>query len=286
MKRSLDISVISDAHLGTYGCHAEELLGYLRSIKPRILIINGDFIDGWQFRKKFFPKTHLEVIHEVIQMAIQGVKVYYITGNHDEFLRKFSDVDTGPIHLKDSLILQLQNEKYWFFHGDVFDASVMLSPWLAKLGGFGYDYLIRLNRYVNHIRARLGMKRVSFSHAVKRSVKHAVRYISDFEKLAVQHAHKKGCDYVICGHIHRPIIAKHKVQDGRDVTYMNSGDWIENLTALELREGQWRIFSYETSDLRRDYKSNSTQANQVTVPLRDTLRKKIFNPGDILQIWF
>ncbi len=96
MKRSVDISVVSDAHLGTYGCHAEELLSYLRSVRPKILILNGDFIDGWQFRKKYFPRTHLEVIHEVIQMAIQGVKVYYITGNHDDFLRKFSDIDTGP----------------------------------------------------------------------------------------------------------------------------------------------------------------------------------------------
>lgn len=285
MKRSLDISVISDAHLGTYGCHAAELLQYLRSIKPRILIINGDFIDGWQFRKKYFPRTHLEVIHEVIQMAIQGVKVYYITGNHDDFLRKFSDVDTGPIHLKDSLILQLQNEKYWFFHGDVFDASVMISPWLARLGGFGYDYLIRVNRFVNRLRARIGMANVSFSHRVKQSVKHAVRYIADFEKLAIQHAVKKNCEYVICGHIHRPEISRHESVEGIGVTYMNSGDWVESLSALEMRDGNWRIFRYESSDLSQSVQP-AISTDQISTPFPESLRKKIFNPGDILHIWF
>ncbi len=285
MKRSLDISVISDAHLGTYGCHAEELLRYLRSIKPRILIINGDFIDGWQFRKKYFPRTHLEVIHEVIQMAIQGVKVYYITGNHDDFLRKFSDVDTGPIHLKDSLILQLQNEKYWFFHGDIFDASVMISPSLARIGGLGYDYLIRINRFVNRWRARLGMGKISFAHAVKRSVKHAVRYISDFEKLAVQHAVKKDCQYVICGHIHRPTITRHEMADGTGVTYMNSGDWVENLSALEMRDGQWRIYKYEPI-IPEEGMIKSTPVESSIVSQPDILRRKIFNPGDIPQVWF
>lgn len=283
MKRNLDICVISDAHLGTYGCHAEELLNYLKSVKPRILILNGDFIDGWQFRKKFFPKSHLEVIHEVIQMAIQGVKVYYITGNHDDFLRKFSDVDTGPIHLKDSLILQLQNEKYWFFHGDIFDASVMLSPWLAKMGGLGYDYLIRFNRFVNRWRMRLGFGKVSFSHKVKHSVKHAVRYISDFEKLAVQHACKKDCNYVICGHIHRPVITKYDMQEGRCVTYMNSGDWIENLSALEMRDGQWRIYTYDPNVIPIN-KEVVPALESTPIPMQETLRRKIFNPGDILRI--
>jgi UDP-2,3-diacylglucosamine pyrophosphatase LpxH len=218
-------------------------------------------------------------------MAIQGVKVYYITGNHDDFLRKFSDVNTGPIHLKDSLVLQLQNEKYWFFHGDVFDASVMLSPWLAKLGGFGYDYIIRFNHFVNRISARLGMSRVSFSHTIKQSVKHAVRYVSDFEKLAVQHAQKKQCAYVICGHIHRPVITRHELPEGNTITYMNSGDWIENLSALELRDGNWRIYTFEPSGIETEApKPSPTEPNEISVP--DTLRKKIFNPGDILQLWF
>lgn len=285
MKRSLDISVISDVHLGTYGCHAEELLQYLRSIKPRILIINGDFVDGWQFRRKYFPRPHLEVIHEVIQMAIQGVKVYYITGNHDDFLRKFSDVDTGPIHLKDSLVLQLHNEKHWFFHGDIFDASVFLSPWLAKAGGLGYDYLIRINRVINKVRSRLGLRRVSFSHAIKQSVKHAVRYVSDFEKLAIQHAAKKQCHYVICGHVHRPEITKHRFEDGREITYMNSGDWIENLSALEMRDGNWHLYRYDARELVGAPIISTPKETAYTAG-HDALRRKIFNPGDILQVWF
>jgi UDP-2,3-diacylglucosamine pyrophosphatase LpxH len=159
----------------------------------------------------------------------------------------------------------------------------MLSPWLAKMGGLGYDYLIRFNRFVNRWRMRLGLGMVSFSHKVKHSVKHAVRYISDFEKLAVQHACRKECDYVICGHIHRPMIMKHELQDNRCVTYMNSGDWIENLSALEMRDGQWRIYSYDMNTVPVS-KDILVQPEIPTVPMLESLRKKIFNPGDILTI--
>ncbi len=284
MKRNLDICVISDVHLGTYGCHAEELLSYLKSIKPKILIINGDFIDGWQFRRKYFPRTHLEVIHEVIRMAISGVKVYYITGNHDDFLRRFSDLDTGPIHLKDSLMLQSHNAQYWFFHGDIFDASVMLSPWLAKIGGLGYDYLIRINRSINRIRGRLGMGQISFSQTVKHSVKRAVRYVSDFEKLAVQYAAKKECQYVVCGHIHRPAITLID-SGGMHITYMNSGDWVESLSALEMCDGQWRIFTYNSSGLPVAVDKN-LRSPEKTIAERERLRRRIFSPGDVLRLWF
>lgn len=248
MTRNIDICVISDVHLGTYGCHADELFQYLKSIKPKVLILNGDFIDAWQFKKKYFPKAHLEVIHHVIRLAINGTKVYYLTGNHDDVLRKFSDVAMGPIELKDSLVLKLRGKKYWFFHGDIFDASVLLSPWLAAAGGKGYDYLIRLNRIVNNMRHRIGKPRVSFSKRVKNSVKQAVKFVSDFEQLAIKHAAKQGYDYVVCGHIHRPIIKAHETDEGQ-VIYMNSGDWIENLTALELTDDEWTLFEYEKSNI-------------------------------------
>jgi UDP-2,3-diacylglucosamine pyrophosphatase LpxH len=248
MKKVLDICVLSDTHLGTYGCRAEELLAYLNGIEPSRLILNGDIIDAWQFKKSYFPATHWEVIERILQMANSGTIVYYLTGNHDEILRRFHNIDLGNIRLRSQLELRLQNKTYWFFHGDVFDASVLISPFLAALGGKGYDMLIRINAWINLWRIRFGWQKISFAHRVKRSVKHAVKFVSDFEKHAVRMGVKKGVDGVICGHIHQPCI-EEIVQDGHAITYMNSGDWIENLTSLECLHGKWSLYKYgETVD--------------------------------------
>lgn len=243
MKRELDISIISDVHLGTYGCHAKELLNYLKSIKPNILILNGDFFDIWQFKKSYFPKEHIKVVQRVLKMANNGTKVYYITGNHDDALRRYSDLTMGNIHLRDKLVLQLNGEKHWIFHGDVFDLFIRYSPLIARLGGHGYDWLIRLNRFINHMRAKMGRKRMSFAGKVKDRVKEAVKFVSDFEETAIQMAHEHGYDYVICGHIHKPQMRKVG-----DVTYLNSGDWVENLTALEYQYGKWKLFEYDEAE--------------------------------------
>ncbi len=243
MKRELDIAIISDVHLGTYGCHAQELLNYLKSIKPSVLILNGDFIDIWQFRKNYFPKVHVQVIQRIMKMAGSGVKVYYITGNHDDALRRFSDFSMGNIHLRDKLVLQLNGQKHWIFHGDVFDLFIRYSPLIARLGGNGYDWLIRLNRFINKIRTRFGKPRMSFAGKVKNRVKEAVKFISDFEDTAIKMAEEHGYDYVICGHIHKP-----QMRRAGNVTYLNSGDWVENLTALEYAHGKWRMFEYDETE--------------------------------------
>ena len=247
MKREPDIVVISDVHLGTYGCHAKELLQYLKSIRPKTLIINGDFIDIWQFRKRYFPKEHMQVIQRVLKMAAKGTKVYYITGNHDDILRRYSDFSTGNIHLRDKLILQLKDKRVWIFHGDIFDLSVRYSPLIAKLGGKSYDYLIVLNRFVNKIRATLGWDPMSLAGYLKQSVKQAVKFIGDFEETAIDLAGKQEYDYVICGHIHLPQMRKTQ-SNGHEVTYLNAGDWVENLTALEYQWGQWSIYKYDEAD--------------------------------------
>lgn len=244
MKRELDIAVISDLHLGTYGCHAKELLSYLKSIKPEILVLNGDIIDIWQFKKSYFPKEHLQVIYRILKMAADGTTVYYLTGNHDEKLRAFSNLKIANIHLRDQLELMIGGKKYWFFHGDVFDASVNYTKIFAKAGALGYDTLIRLNRIINKARAYLGFEKVSFSKKIKYSVKEAVKFIQNFEELAIKAAIKKECDYVVCGHIHRPIIKEEKIQQ-HYITYLNSGDWVEHLTALEFRFGKWEIYEYD-----------------------------------------
>lgn len=243
MKKVLDICVISDLHLGTYGCRAEELLRYLQHIEPARLILNGDIIDAWQFKKKYFPATHWEVIERILEMANTGTIVYYLTGNHDDILRRFDSLDLGNIRLRHQLELRVHNKSYWFFHGDVFDASVLISPFLASLGGKGYDWLIRINAFINGWRVRMGLPKISFAHRVKRSVKHAVKFVSDFEKHSVRMGLRKGVDVVVCGHIHQPLIEKVENEEG-SIMYMNSGDWIENMTALEFVNSKWTLYRY------------------------------------------
>ena len=242
-KRKVEVVVISDVHLGTFGCHAKELINYLSSVKPKILVLNGDIIDIWQFRKSYFPKAHLKVIRKIIDLTSKGTKVYYITGNHDELLRKFSDMNMGNFAIKDKLVLELDDKKAWIFHGDVFDVSVQHSKWIAKLGGIGYDYLILLNRFVNWILVTMGREPYSFSKKIKASVKKAVKHISDFETTATELAIEKNYDYVICGHIHEPKIIEKSNKNGQTL-YLNSGDWVENLTALEYNRKRWKLYRY------------------------------------------
>lgn len=252
IKRKIEIAVISDVHLGTYGCHAKQLLTYLNSIEPKKLILNGDIIDIWQFKKRYFPKPHLRVIKKIMDMAANGTEIIYITGNHDEMLRKFSDTKIGNISIVDKVVLELDGKKAWFFHGDVFDVSIQNAKWLAKLGSYGYDILILLNRIVNWFLTRLGKERYSLSKKIKDSVKGAVKYISDFENVAIDLAIENGYDYVICGHIHQPKMLTKENKNGK-TTYLNSGDWVENFTALEYQFKRWKIYNYNSDKLRAFY---------------------------------
>lgn len=248
IKRKVEIAVISDVHLGTYGCHAKQLLTYLNSIKPKKLVLNGDIIDIWQFSKRYFPKPHLRVLKKIIDMASDGTEVIYITGNHDEMLRKFSDTHIGNISILDKIVLDLDGKKAWIFHGDVFDVSIQNAKWLAKLGGYGYDLLILLNSVINWCLERLGREKYSLSKKIKNSVKRAVKYINDFENVASDLAIEKGYDYVICGHIHQPKMVVKENKMGK-TTYLNSGDWVENLTALEYQFKRWKTYSYANDKL-------------------------------------
>ena len=254
MARDVDVVVISDTHLGTYGCQAKELFTYLKSVSPKTLIINGDFIDIWQFSKSYFPKYHLKVIKKIIDLASKGTEVVYILGNHDEFLRRFADTSFGNIELTNKKIMTLDGKKAWFFHGDVFDASVQHSKWIAKLGGIGYDFLIRLNVLTNWFLTKLGKEKYSFSKKIKNNVKNAIKFIGDFENAATELAIENEFDYVICGHIHQPQIREVKSKNGNCV-YLNSGDWIENLTALEYHNKNWSIYTYNKYDFKEELNS-------------------------------
>lgn len=278
-KRKMKISVISDTHLGTYGCRSKELYSYLRSIKPEILILNGDIIDIWQFRKSYFPKYHLKVVKQIFSMAAKGTTVYYLTGNHDEMLRKFTDQQFGNIHLLDKLELKIDEKKMWFFHGDVFDASIHSAKWLAKLGGWSYDFLILINNFTNWCLEMMGKERFSFSKKIKNSVKKAVRFIGDFEQTAAELAIDKGYDYVACGHIHQPQIKSVEKRNGTCI-YLNSGDWIENLSALEYNHKNWSLYFYE-KEIEEEFEEADSD---IQKPDLQTVIKKLINNEELLSI--
>jgi UDP-2,3-diacylglucosamine pyrophosphatase LpxH len=247
-RRYVDVVVMSDLHLGTYGCHANEIVNYLKSITPRILVLNGDIIDGWQFSKRYFPVAHMQVIKEIMSLLGKGTRVIYITGNHDEMLRRYSDIEMGNFQLTDKMVMEINGKMTWIFHGDVFDATTKGSAkMLAKLGGHGYDLLILINSFINWCLKLMGREKMSFSKKVKNGVKKAVSWIADFEQTAAELAIEKKYDYVICGHIHQP---QHRVIETKEgsVTYLNSGDWIENLTSLEYMDNEWKIYHYDEKE--------------------------------------
>jgi len=250
-KRNVEIVVISDVHLGTYGCHAKELLKYLKSIKPKTLVLNGDIIDIWQFSKRYWPETHMKILRKLMKFVAEGVNVYYLTGNHDELLRKFADMHLGTFHLQNKLILELDGKKAWFFHGDIFDVTMQHSKWLAKLGAVGYDTLILLNSIVNSMLTFFGREKMSFSKKIKAKFKDAVKFINSFEETAAELAIENGYQYVVCGHIHQPEKRSVLAKDG-EVLYLNSGDWVENLTALEYNAGNWEVFKYDAKNFVKD----------------------------------
>jgi UDP-2,3-diacylglucosamine pyrophosphatase LpxH len=253
-KREVDIVVISDVHLGTYGCHPKELLKYLKSIKPKMLILNGDIIDIWQFSKNYWPETHMKVVRRILKFVTDGIPVYYLTGNHDEMLRKFTDMNLGSFQLLNKLVLNVDGKKAWIFHGDVFDVTMQHSKWLAKLGAVGYDTLILINSFANWFLSAMGREKMSFSKKIKAKFKDAVKFINQFEQTAADLAVAKGYEYVICGHIHQAEIRKIQSTDKKgSVVYLNSGDWVESLSALEYHDRQWRVFHYKPEDFIKDH---------------------------------
>ena len=247
-KRKVDIAIISDVHLGTYGCHAEELLQYLKSIQPDVLVLNGDIIDIWKFSKNYFPKSHMKVVKYLMKLIGNNVKVCYIPGNHDEMLRRFAGFELGSFTIKNKTLLKLDNNtKAWVFHGDVFDVTMQHSRWLAKLGAIGYDTLILINRFVNFLSEKVFKQgKISLSKRIKDSVKTAVKFVNNFEDTAADIGISNGYDYVVCGHIHKPEMKTVTTGNG-SIVYLNSGDWIENLTALEYANGEWSIYKHKDS---------------------------------------
>ena len=249
--RDIELLVISDIHLGTYGCHAKELLKYLKSVKPQRVVLNGDIVDIWQFKKRYWPQSHMQVIRHILEWINSGVQVDYITGNHDELLRKFVGFKMDSFSIRNKLLLELDGKRTWIFHGDVFDITMKHSRWLCKLGATGYDLLIALNGLANWISFRMGRGRISLSKRVKNSVKKAVKFIDDFEQTAAEIGIDNQYDVVICGHIHQPKDRRYSNDNG-SIRYLNSGDWIENCTTLEYDAGEWTVYDFFADQLIQD----------------------------------
>ncbi|WP_462316898.1 UDP-2,3-diacylglucosamine diphosphatase [Marinilabilia sp.] len=243
-KRRIKASVISDLHLGTYGCKAPQILDYLKGIDPEILVLNGDIVDGWQFTRSYFPPSHLKVVRQLIKMMEHGTKLIYVAGNHDEVMRRFSGLKLGNFSFVNKVVLKIDGKKSWIFHGDVFDVFMHHSKWLARLGAKGYGMLTIINKVVNGILSVFGKKRLSISKSIKERVKGSGQAISRFERTVAGLAVEKEYDYVICGHIHTPA-DKTIATDKGEIRYLNSGDWVENLTALEYENGEWQLKYWE-----------------------------------------
>ena len=252
MKRKVKVVVISDIHLGFIGCKAKELNKYLRSVEPEILVINGDLIDIWQFRSYYFPKSHTRVLQHIFKFVSDGIKVYYLTGNHDELLRRYSGLSLGNLELEDKLVLNLDGKLNWFFHGDIFDVTMRGSRWLAKLGTTGYEILILINKLINFFLGLLGREKSSFSQNVKAATKRGIKKLSDYEHTAAEIALDNGYNTVINGHTHLPCIKDINTERGT-IKYLNSGDWVENMTALEYNEGEWKLVWYRDMKLDNNW---------------------------------
>ena len=276
MKRNLDILVISDLHLGTYGSEADEVLAYLDTIDANKIVINGDFVDIMLFNKRFWPSSHMKVVKYFLDLISQGKEIYYVTGNHDELMRKFLNFRIQNFKIVNQVVLDTNEGKVWMFHGDVFDFSIQ-TGWLTKLAGFLYDYMIMFNSWINKkIMRPLGRKRLNFSKSIKANVKTAVQYFANFEMKAAKIAQKNGYKYVVCGHIHTPKIESFNI-NGEEIIYMNSGDWLESLSSLEYVDNKWSIYMHKRTE--QEYKGDDSRIEMTN----KELYKDLIAEFEILQ---
>lgn len=249
-KREVEIAVISDLHLGTYASRAKEFATYLKSIEPRLLILNGDIIDGWQFSKRYFPQNHIAAIKEIFSLLTKGTRLIYITGNHDDMMRRYSDLELGNFLLTDKIAIEVNGKKTWIFHGDVFDHTTSgQAKFWGKLGSNGYAILLGFNKCINLILNLFGREKLSLSKNVMQQFHKRFVKIEQFEAKIAEAAIEKGFDTVICGHIHQPQKRIFNTDKGC-VRYLNSGDWVEHMTSLEYYGNDWHIYTYNEKEIK------------------------------------
>jgi UDP-2,3-diacylglucosamine pyrophosphatase LpxH len=251
---------ISDIHLGTAGCQADYLLDFLKHTESEQLYLVGDIIDGWAMKRSWYwQQSHNDVIQKILRKARKGTQVTYIPGNHDEGARQFIGLMFGEIKIEDEVIHTMANgKKYLVIHGDQFDGVIQCARWLAVVGDQAYEMTLKLNRWFNRARARMGLGYWSLSQYLKHKVKKAVSFVSDFEEAVAAEAKKRELDGVICGHIHK---AEMRMIDG--IEYCNDGDWVESLTALvEMPNGELRILTWQTM-----YDAQTANIHKLLTPL-------------------
>jgi UDP-2,3-diacylglucosamine pyrophosphatase LpxH len=218
--------IASDLHLGTKHSKAKEFLQFIEENPCEQLILNGDIVDGWALQRGTKWRTsHTKVIAKLIKLSTKQ-KVVWIRGNHDDFLKDFSGTNLGNIKIREDYVITA-DKKYFIFHGDIIDVFITQYGFLAKIGSVGYDVALFLNDIYNRYRKWRKLPYYSISQKIKEGVKIATNYVNDFETTAIRMASEKKCDGVICGHIHQPadrMIGKNH--------YLNSGDWVENMTAI------------------------------------------------------
>lgn len=238
---------ISDTHLGTAGTQCHALLDFLKYNQCEKLYLVGDIIDGWRLKRKWYwPQPHNDVVQKLLRKARHGTDVIYIPGNHDEVARQFVDLSFGGVFIKETDIHQTADGRtFWVVHGDLFDNVIQHARWLAYAGDFAYITLLKVNRWLNVIRRWLNLPYWSFSQYLKQRVKSAVSFISAFETVMSRETRRRGCDGVICGHIH-----KAELKQMGQILYANSGDWVESATALvEHFDGRLEVLHWSEQGL-------------------------------------
>ena len=249
MKTNYKTIIVSDVHLGTKGSKSKEIARFLKQFHCENLILNGDIIDGWQLKKSgSWKRKHTRFFNRVLKMMeSQSTNVYYLRGNHDDFLDQILPMQIGRLQILADMTYESNGKTYFITHGDVFDSITTNLRWIAYLGDVGYTFLLWLNRVVNYYRYKKGLPYFSLSQFVKGKVKQAVSYVDDYETELAKMAKAKGCDGIICGHIHK---AENRMIDG--VHYLNSGDWVETMSALaEDHEGNWELIYFNQIDFKK-----------------------------------
>ncbi len=258
MKPHYKTIILSDIHLGIHDSHVREAVHFLRKHSCDKLILNGDIIDGWQLRKSGkWKKKHTAFFRLIMKwVSSANTEVIYLRGNHDDFLDEVLPLRLGNFSILRNYVHESNGKKYFVVHGDIFDAVTTNLKWIAKLGDIGYTFLLWMNRHYNSIRSKRGLPYYSLSQAVKATVKQAVSFVSDYEKELCAVAANEMCDGVICGHIHQ---ANNKFISG--IHYLNSGDWVETLSAIvETEDHEWKIIYYQDW-LKETYPDSSKQEN-------------------------
>jgi len=221
--------IISDLHIGSKGCKTDKILELLKNESYQRYILVGDIIDGWLFTKyKKFSYEHTRVIRRLLKIS-KNKEIIWISGNHDEFLRKYIPIELGNIKVVNEFI----EDGVWYCHGDEFDGIVKMH-WLGILGSIGYDLAIIFDRFIKRF-----YKKTSLSKFLKDNIKAAISFMVDFENEMIRQAKKRKCHTVICGHIHTP---DYKIIEGVD--YINCGDWVENCSYVVLKNNKFELCYY------------------------------------------